>query len=41
MSDRIKEALRTALSPRHVPDEMYAILENPMTLNGKNLEVPV
>ena len=41
MSDRVKETLRTALSPRHVPDEIYAIPENPMTLNGKKLEVPV
>ena len=41
MRGRIKELLRRELSPRHVPDEMYAISENPTTLNGKKLEVPV
>ena len=38
---RIRERLRNELSPRHVPDEIYAIPEVPRTLNGKKLEVPV
>ena len=38
---RIRERLRAELSPRHVPDEIYAIPEVPRTLNGKKLEVPV
>jgi acetoacetyl-CoA synthetase len=38
---RIRSALRAALSPRHVPDEIVAIDEVPRTLNGKKLEVPV
>jgi acetoacetyl-CoA synthetase len=38
---RIREKLRTDLSPRHVPDEIHAIGEVPYTLNGKRLEVPV
>ena len=38
---RIAAALRSQLSPRHVPDEIVAIAEVPRTLNGKKLEVPV
>jgi acetoacetyl-CoA synthetase len=37
----IKTALRTQLSPRHVPDRIEAIADLPRTLNGKKLEVPV
>ena len=38
---RIKGALRSNISPHHVPDEVFAIPEIPRTLNGKKLEVPV
>jgi len=38
---KIRATLRTAVSPRHVPDEIVAIAEVPRTLNGKKLEVPV
>lgn len=38
---RIKNAIRSALSPRHVPDALFAISEVPRTLNGKKLEVPI
>jgi acetoacetyl-CoA synthetase len=38
---KISTKIRTALSPRHVPDVIYAISEIPCTLNGKKLEVPV
>jgi acetoacetyl-CoA synthetase len=38
---RIQDALRSDLSPRHVPDEIYEIDEVPLTLNGKKMEVPV
>ncbi len=41
MKRKIASAIRTNLSPRHVPDEMYEIPETPRTLNGKKLEVPV
>ena len=34
-------ALRTSLSPRHVPDEILAVSAVPRTLSGKKLEVPV
>jgi acetoacetyl-CoA synthetase len=33
--------LRSALSPRHVPDEIYQVDAVPRTLSGKKLEVPV
>jgi acetoacetyl-CoA synthetase len=38
---RIVHALRTDLSPRHVPDEIHAVPGVPRTLSGKKLEVPV
>ena len=38
---RIRDAVRTDLSPRHVPDRIQAIAEVPRTLSGKKLEVPV
>jgi acetoacetyl-CoA synthetase len=38
---RISRALRTELSPRHVPDEIRAVPGVPRTLSGKKLEVPV
>ncbi|NJP07552.1 MAG: acetoacetate--CoA ligase [Chloroflexaceae bacterium] len=38
---RIKQQIRTTLSPRHVPDDVFAIAEVPYTLSGKKLEVPV
>ncbi|MBX7159705.1 MAG: acetoacetate--CoA ligase [Acidimicrobiia bacterium] len=37
----IATALRTALSPRHVPDAVVAVPAVPRTLSGKKLEVPV
>ncbi|WP_433610660.1 acetoacetate--CoA ligase [Dactylosporangium sp. CA-139114] len=38
---RIARELRTALSPRHVPDEVFQVGAVPRTLSGKKLEVPV
>lgn len=38
---RIREHVLTVLSPRHVPDVLYAVPEIPRTLNGKKLEVPI
>jgi acetoacetyl-CoA synthetase len=38
---RIVTALRTNLSPRHVPDRIEAVPAVPRTLSGKKLEVPV
>ncbi|MER7888212.1 acetoacetate--CoA ligase [Micromonospora sp. NPDC094482] len=38
---RICRELRTALSPRHVPDEIHQVRAVPRTLSAKKLEVPV
>ncbi|MCO6005959.1 acetoacetate--CoA ligase [Actinoallomurus purpureus] len=38
---RIRSALRSTLSPRHVPDEIRVVPGVPRTLSGKKLEVPV
>ncbi|WP_207844390.1 acetoacetate--CoA ligase [Williamsia soli] len=38
---RIVEAIRTQASPRHVPDEIIAVLAIPHTRTGKKMEVPV
>jgi acetoacetyl-CoA synthetase len=38
---RINAALRTELSPRHVPDSIEAAPGIPRTLSGKKLEVPI
>jgi acetoacetyl-CoA synthetase len=38
---RIASALRTSLSPRHVPDSVYAVRAIARTHSGKKLEVPV
>jgi acetoacetyl-CoA synthetase len=38
---RIGEALRGALSPRHVPDAIAAVPAIPRTLTAKKLELPV
>ncbi len=38
---RIDGAIRSALSPRHVPDAILAVPAIPRTLTGKKMEVPV
>lgn len=38
---QIKQGLRTAYSPRHVPDTFYQVDDIPYTLSGKKLEIPV
>jgi acetoacetyl-CoA synthetase len=38
---RIRDAIRTGASPRHVPDEILAVRALPHTKTGKKLEVPV
>jgi acetoacetyl-CoA synthetase len=38
---RIQSAIRAAASPRHVPDEVFAVAEVPRTLTGKKLELPI
>jgi acetoacetyl-CoA synthetase len=41
LEGRIAAKIRADCSPRHVPNEVYAIAEVPRTLSGKVLEVPV
>lgn len=41
LRSRIARSLRTSLSPRHVPDQVYAVQAVPRTLSAKKLEVPV
>jgi acetoacetyl-CoA synthetase len=41
LRDRIRAAVRTGCSPRHVPDEIVAVPAVPRTLSGKILELPV
>jgi acetoacetyl-CoA synthetase len=41
LSDEIKRRIRERCSPRHVPNEIFRIVEVPRTLSGKVLEVPV
>jgi len=38
---KLRAALRTQLSPRHVPDEIHQVPGIPRTLSGKKLEIPV
>ncbi|HEX5595802.1 MAG TPA: acetoacetate--CoA ligase [Micromonosporaceae bacterium] len=41
LRQKIARELRTALSPRHVPDEIHQVRAVPRTLSAKKLEVPV
>jgi acetoacetyl-CoA synthetase len=41
LKKKINHKIRTTLSPRHVPDDIFAIADVPRTLNLKKLEVPV
>jgi acetoacetyl-CoA synthetase len=41
LTRRIAVRIREDCSPRHVPNDVYAIAEVPRTLSGKALEVPV
>ena len=41
LRDRIAGALRSELSPRHVPDRIVSVPAIPRTLTGKKLEAPV
>lgn len=41
LKTKIKTALRTAYSPRHVPDEILEIPDVPYTISGKKMETPV
>lgn len=38
---RIASTLRSRFSPRHVPDEVFAVSQIPYTISGKKMESPV
>ena len=41
LTTTIKNHIRQAISPRHVPDEIYPVAELPLTISGKRMEIPV
>ncbi|HEY8609576.1 MAG TPA: acetoacetate--CoA ligase [Noviherbaspirillum sp.] len=41
LRQQVAASLRTALSARHVPNEIFAVAEIPRTLSGKKMELPV
>ena len=41
LRERIRQQLRTNVSPRHIPDDFFTIAEVPYTLSGKKMEVPI
>ncbi|MCB0395261.1 MAG: acetoacetate--CoA ligase [Flavobacteriales bacterium] len=41
MKDKINATLKSAYSPRHVPDEIIEVSEIPYTISGKKMEAPV
>ena len=41
MTKRIKAGIRSALSARHVPNEIFQVAAIPRTLSGKKMELPV
>jgi acetoacetyl-CoA synthetase len=41
LKQTIRHALRSAYSPRHVPDDIIAVPDIPYTISGKKMETPV
>ena len=41
LTDALRTAVSSRVSPRHVPDRIEVIPEVPRTLSGKKLEIPV
>ncbi|MEO7337256.1 MAG: acetoacetate--CoA ligase [Caldimonas sp.] len=41
LTRRIRDGIKTALSARHVPNELFAVSAIPRTLSGKKMELPV
>ena len=41
LTQRLRLAIRTALSARHVPNEIFQVTAIPRTLSGKKMELPV
>ncbi len=41
LKERIRRTIRQDISPRHVPNEIFAVAQIPYTLSGKKMEVPI
>ncbi len=41
MKGKLNNAIKTALSPRFVPDDIFQVAEIPRTLSGKKQELPI
>ena len=41
MKARLNHAIKTALSPRFMPDAIFQVAEVPRTLSGKKQELPI
>jgi acetoacetyl-CoA synthetase len=41
LEQRIRDKIRTQLSARHVPNDVFAVAEIPRTLTGKKMELPI
>ena len=41
LKQRIHDAIKTALSPRFIPNEIFQVAEIPRTLSGKKQELPI
>jgi acetoacetyl-CoA synthetase len=41
LKKKINTKIRSSLSPRHLPDDIFSVSDIPKTLNNKKLEVPV
>ena len=41
LKTHIKKTIRSAYSPRHVPDEIIQVPDIPYTISGKKVETPI
>ena len=41
LNKRLRDAIKIALTPRHVPNEIFQVSAIPRTLSGKKMELPV
>jgi acetoacetyl-CoA synthetase len=41
LTARLRESIKTALSARHVPNEIFQVAAVPRTLSGKKMELPL
>ncbi|MEO7009933.1 MAG: acetoacetate--CoA ligase, partial [Caldimonas sp.] len=41
LTRKLRDGIRSALSARHVPNEIFAVSAIPRTLSGKKMELPV